>query len=288
MALQNFFNTLNKSLDDDKKKMSYESIKELFFEDQFIERYKQKHLEIIFEYVHKGGGKFNKITHEEFLVQSDNDKYNTKISELHSAIYKLSREVELQPKRINIISKYVIFPNINDTYILHKHSLKKIPDYFNLKRGNVFINELTKVKSDNIIIYINLLFKEINDNMDIIIDYITNIIKNLNNGGSIILFSQLLLSNNKYYDFFIELCSKFKKNSIAFSLHPLRQSLFCEIKFENYNVTINNNIDIEKLIKFYKEMNKFVLEESDINLNLIKVKYHDQFMYELIYNKLFL
>ena len=37
MSLQQFINELNNSLDKDKKLLSYDSIKELFFEDQFTE-----------------------------------------------------------------------------------------------------------------------------------------------------------------------------------------------------------------------------------------------------------
>jgi len=294
MALHKFLDTLNESLEEDKNKMSYDSIKELFFEDRLIERYKQKYYEIVFDYKQTGGGKHVKIDHEQFLKLSDNNIYFKKITDAHNLLYKMTRELELLPKRSNILPKYLISPNVNDTYILHKHLLKKIPDYLNvnvnvnLKRDNVFINKLTKIKSSAIVIHIDKLsFRELNDDIDNIINYLNDIIQNLNDGGTIILFTQLLLSNKKYYDFFINICSKFKKISIAFSLHPLRQSLSCEIKLENYNPTIINNINIETLTRFYKEINQFILEESDIDLNLMKVKYNNNFMYELIINKLF-
>lgn len=289
MSLHNFLDKISESLEIDKNKMSYDSIKELFFEDQLMDRYKEKYYEIVFEYNQHGGGKNIKITHEKFLKMSDNDVYFKKITDVHNLSYKLNRELELQPIRTDISPKYLILPNINDTYILHKHLLKKIPNYLNVnvKRNNIFINKLTKIKSNFIVIYVDLSFMELTDNIDNIINYINNIILNLNNDGTIILLSQLLLSNKKYYDFFINMCSKFKKISVAFSLHPLRQSLFCEIKLENYTPTIKNNINIENLIHFYKEINQFILEESDIDINLMKVKYYNNFMYELIINKLF-
>jgi hypothetical protein len=288
MALHKFLDALDESLDRDKNKMSYDSIKELFFEDRLVNRYKQKYDEIVFDYKQTGGGKHIKINHDKFLKLSDNDIYFKKITDAHNLLYKLTRELELQPRRLNILPKYLIVPNIYDTYILHRHLLKKIPEYLNFKRDNIFINKLTKIKNSTIVIYTDLLsFRELNDDIDNVINYINDIILNLNDGGTIILFTQLLLSNKKYYEFFINICSKFNKISIAFSLHPLRQSLSCEIKLENYNPTITNNIDIERLMNFYKEINQFILEESDIDINLMKVKYHDNFMYELIINKLF-
>jgi len=295
MSLQTFLDDMNTVLEKDKNMLSYDSIKELFFEDILVERYKEKHYELIIDFEKQSGGnnKNTNMSYDEFIKLSDDEIYHKKIDEIiiiTSIIKNRNIKIIDFSKFYDkmILSHIIHNPKKYDTYILDFNYFIKIPNYFELNRSNVYINKLTDIKSDNILINLNVTFNQMNQNIEKIMDYIDNIINaNLTHNGTLILTCHLLLNNKQYYEYLTKLFSKFSKIYISFVLIPLRTSMICDIKFKKYNNKFNNRIDYNKLLGFFKLINQFILDEVDIALNLEKIKYSDKFMFKLITNKLF-
>lgn len=278
----------------DKRESLNIQIAHLLYEDILVERYINKYIRLKFDFdnnkkggynnKYKGGG--NVMSHDQFLKNANHFNVIDQINSQQQINYIFSKNTEMYklcgykvtPSSIKEDVKY-------NCYILNPNYYKSVPKF--IDKHKTFTNILNNIKSENVIIFINLKYKEYDRNMDIVIEYIKHIIKhNVEKGGEFILISQLMFVNEKYYNFINYLISKHSKITMSLTKLPLKVGIRLDISFTNFSESNKNPVDSEQILDFYKSINNYVYEETLIEMDINKIKFHSQFLYQTIMIKL--
>jgi len=254
-----------------------------FYEDKFLDRYKEKGYILKFNQ-HQDGGNNNQFNNQAYRTQIEEIEKN--ISHKHKKIFteltgkfNLKQNIEKYIIRQNKLDDYHIFLLGNEIFI-HKLKYDKEP----------IINQLPKNinKKSGIYIHIAMTLRDIERDIEYILKYFDQIIKNyLLDNGTLIVFFPLIFYNNKFYDYFKKILLLFGSTEIFFPIYFMNHTTNGFLIFKKYKK--DNNININqidnKIVPFYKQINEFLIEEYKIYDKLLTIKYQNLDMFNIIIQK---
>ena len=296
--------SINKFLDvvASKKEQTYKINDEFFFEDQFLDKYKEMGYTIKFSKSNNknnsqsaGSNNINNTNkdYKYFVLKWNNLEFLNKIDNIEKSIYHKHKIIFSV-----IINKPTLKQMIED-YVFYKHKFKEYDvfiigaelhinklEYIN---HDVYQNKLPReyAKKDKIYIRIDTKFIDYMKDAKEIISYIDFITSNyLKSNGSLIIYSALLFPNEHFYNFFLKLINRFAYTTVFFPtyfMNNITNGFIILKKFNNQTIKILNIAD--KLATYFEKINMFLLGEYQTYDNLLTIRYNSENMFDIIIKK---